>query len=99
MNKHTPGPWNLKVHTGKDEEIGPVDDWTVEGGGVAICFEGLYNPNAQADARLIAAAPELLEQLINARKELEDICADNGFDLYNNLSLNAAIAKATGESA
>lgn len=60
---------------------------------------GERDRKAEEAARLIASAPELLEALINARKELEDICADNGLDLYNNLTLNAAIAKATGESA
>jgi hypothetical protein len=49
-----------------------------------------------ANARLIAAAPELLEALIDARKQLQDYEeALNGED-YNSPSINAAIAKATG---
>ena len=69
--KHTPGPW----------EVGPVDDTVVTHVGadgvrlVVAEIDGDYNqpetwPIMEANARLIAAAPELLEAAI----ELKDVC-------------------------
>ncbi len=58
--KHTPGPWEVRQHTGSDGELGPNDDWSIYGPGDKwICHEGGYNENVQADAHLIAAAPEM----------------------------------------
>lgn len=51
----------------------------------------------RARRRLAEAAPELLEALLDARKQLEQYEeALNGED-YNSPRINAAIAKATGE--
>jgi hypothetical protein len=51
----------------------------------------------ETNMRLISAAPELLEALLDARKQLEQYEeALNGED-YNSPRINAAIAKATGE--
>lgn len=49
--QHTPGPW--KAYT-------PGSQW-IEGGGEIIA--GAMGDNSQADARLIVAAPELVEAL------------------------------------
>ena len=51
--KHTPGPWNL--HQGKN-------DFAVEAGGT-ICQGDDTMRDWEANAHLIAAAPELLEAL------------------------------------
>lgn len=49
-----------------------------------------------ANARLIAAAPDLLEALIDARQQLEAYEQERTGERYNDPSINAAIAKATG---
>ena len=83
-NKHTPGPWKLfRVYS--DTEIRNETDELIA---VAICG---------SDARLIAAAPDLLEaaQKVLSNKHGEDdwlILAVHCQDLA------AAIAKATGRA-
>jgi len=56
---------------------------------------------SEADARLIAAAPDLLEALIEANKELEYLNDPKGFVSIRQEKImekaRAAIAKATGE--
>jgi hypothetical protein len=93
MSKHTPGPWiwgkgNKGLYgAGPDNE---VLDWA--------CYEGMWlsGPNDKANARLIAAAPELLKEL----QELVEAYAD-GEPNWKQIvsSASAAIAKATGEQA
>ncbi len=65
MTQHTPGPWTLQsltMYEGGEENTG----WEVVGAnGDTICDNQTYYPHAVSlpDARLIAAAPELLEAL------------------------------------
>ena len=76
MSKHTKGPW--EVH--ETEVYFPN------------CAGGLsvrYCPDAEANARLIAAAPCLLEAL--------DSIIENGFSTSRIAAARAAIAKAKGE--
>jgi hypothetical protein len=66
MNKHTPGPWS----TDEKEHDEPYQDIRIRS-----CFRGIcrvwiddapchdYNAEQRANARLIAAAPELLAAL------------------------------------
>lgn len=97
MTVHTPGPWRLEV--GKDN-LNTITDEPIYGGiysaptedseGWAIARVWSDYGNAEADARLIAAAPELLEAL------------EQALQLINNQSalaekMRAAIAKARGE--
>jgi hypothetical protein len=103
--KHTPGPWPLNLRTVTDSagcvtthaEIGP--GWS-EGRYMSVsgCID-------EADARLIAAAPELLEALQDL---LEDHVRTLGYvydqdDDPEESALvrfaRAAIAKATGSAA
>lgn len=67
--KHTPGPWILHptAHHPAVRSIGTPDT-----GPRRICTVGTMNGNPvdKANARLIAAAPELLEAAI----ELKDVC-------------------------
>ena len=84
MSKHTPGPW--KVNYAKFNEVK-----TSDGARVATCsnLNGLVN--LQANARLIAAAPELLDALIE--------CLECEFAVTDKSAIakaQAAIAKATG---
>lgn len=92
MSKHTPGPW----HTG-----GKLDAivYAPDGYAVAGCqtYHGLRDEACTAaNARLIAAAPELLEALDMMERHFSRYD-----DTHNNLVLEqarAAIAKATGET-
>jgi len=63
MSAHTPGPWVAKKATVRGE----VNEWYVtEGEGVAViasCVTDIAGEPSEANARLIAAAPELLEAL------------------------------------
>lgn len=99
--KHTPGPWQLdppSLRHVNDHEYHSI----VAGDGVADGrWKGFTASAFMAieDARLIAAAPELLEALIALEaaaswQETEDISA------YDNAvhAARAAIAKATGSA-
>ena len=108
--KHTPGPWNwsrwpseliggsLSVY-----QIGPMraviyDDWRPRA-------DGISEEENEANARLIAAAPELLEACKAAREfalEEIDLLCEGGVQVPSWLlklqeQLRTAIAKATGE--
>jgi hypothetical protein len=70
MDKHTPGPWVYEFVGPEDDEslyIGPLDEetgrpaHTIFEGGCTHGWEGDGDP--EADARLMAAAPELLDAL------------------------------------
>ena len=82
MSKHTPGPWHtageqgVQIRSAKDQ-IAKV--WTMRGN------------EWKANARLIAAAPELLEALKLARSII-----GHPDDAHTQM-IDAAIAKATGE--
>jgi hypothetical protein len=101
----TPGPWHVEP-----------EEWT-EGRGIAICgkdgavaiIDAEMAPNGEdyANARLIAAAPELLDAL---REFVSDIEAaySSGMDILKNAwpdlvvtyqNAQAAIAKAGGKEA
>jgi hypothetical protein len=96
MSKHTPGPWKAKKWVGTDLYDDP-DRPFVEVGNVHWSPKN-WKPAAAikqtANARLIAAAPELLEALENLLKvhEGEGGTQHNAADMAR-----AAIAKAKGE--
>lgn len=79
--KHTLGPWRI---AGKGAIRAGESAWVAD----------VNWHNREANARLIAAAPELLEALILAREELERYEEDRTGERYNNTVINAAIAKA-----
>ena len=100
---HTPGPWTPHRYP----QIGGGYGWTIQAGAsrgisVANLAPGLTSdriePICEANARLIAAAPEMLQSL----KEAIDLDHSGGFDdiatwaEWKDAAL-AAIAKATGE--
>ena len=93
--KHTPGPWTVAGPSG-DLEI-----WSREAH-KSIAFLASYpDPaNEAANARLIAAAPELLEALEGLMEWREEIRADLRLHTSPDALLakaHAAIAKARGE--
>ncbi|MFY2945848.1 hypothetical protein ACOTJB_23805 [Achromobacter xylosoxidans] len=96
---HTPGPWRYEA--GRDGRP-PYVIRRTEGGFVVV---GMTADRQEADARLIAAAPELLEALQKlldlqvAKKELEYLDKGIGTKTPNAawLEARAAVAKARGE--
>lgn len=89
MNKHTPGPW---VKNGIN--------WYGSNGEKVVISNGpaygskIHFPSAEANTRLIAAAPELLEALETLAEHFEYYMGDNECRPLENA--RAAIAKATG---
>lgn len=97
MSKHTPGPWNIGTKNG-------ARVWSENGETLiadADASESLRKEIKKANARLIAAAPELLKALTKLL-DMHERC-DAGFAPHVELRFairdmaRAAIAKATGE--
>ena len=91
--KHTPGPWRI---SGYNENMGypePVIAGMVNGrtAYVAVCIE--CQRMDDANAKLIAAAPELLEAL----ELMIDTHDEGGWPTASIAIARAAIAKAKGE--
>ena len=89
--KHTPGPWV----DGQLEDNDCCEVMDERGYYIATCHDGVRGErNADANARLIAAAPDLLEAL----QELANCGAEAwGEDRPCVHIARAAIAKATGQ--
>ncbi len=68
---HTPGPWAVT----RKFEVGPTSTADDQSSGMVIPVADVYGDNRDADARLIAAAPEMFEAL---KAILED--HDNTYD-------------------
>ena len=87
MSKHTPGPWKATcrdmTYKGGDWSEDEFLQWEVEGPRAPFGRGDFF----QADARLIAAAPDLLEAL----RQIEAATVDGG---TVNTIARAAIAKA-----
>ena len=66
--QHTPGPWYPHPTAGHETHGQSAIASEVSGKTVAIAYDG------GADARLLASAPELLEELCNAREWLDELC-------------------------
>ena len=97
MSKHTPGPWfygdwikGTKVESSASEW---VEIWNIDAdGSQGLPFVACKHHDQIANARLIAAAPELLEAL-----KLIASAENSALDLaYCKGIARAAIAKATG---
>jgi hypothetical protein len=107
MSAHTPGPWRFGIrdceafiekpfdYTGpgyiENPSIFGADGTEVVGCDEYMVFSG------EADARLIAAAPDLLEAARKACQAL--LYADHPLDRTIGAELEAVIAKATGGAA
>ena len=87
MSKHTPGPWFSQYDDNGFYEIGS------ESVTFTLAFTYGEGDTDEANARLIAAAPDLLEALQDVLLELESIGPMEKID-----RARAAIAKATGEN-
>lgn len=96
MNNHTKGPWKTEkngVHSWHIAAINsPVNnDWIEVWSPSANCGD---EETMEANARLIAAAPELLEALAELADYVDERTGDNECRTLENA--RAAIAKARG---
>ena len=85
MSEHSPAPWSIRQSA--------THVTVVTASGDAIFHDDKRIPGVMADARLIAAAPELLEALTGII-DLYDGRNHEGFAIVSNA--RAAIAKAEG---
>jgi hypothetical protein len=98
MSKHTPGPWH--IDGSKQEGL------TVRAGQSAVAVIPGYGVGQRMeDARLIAAAPDILQALKDATDAIEHWGAyasdyfQQKWDLHNDINAaRAAIAKAEGQT-
>lgn len=90
--KHTPGPWHVASTSGRMI----ITETRVP------CIAETYNEDAEANARLMAASPELLDALNAVMTDISD-AAFNGvtspLHIETRNKVRVAIAKATGEPA
>lgn len=94
--KHTPGPWIIEATPRSIAE-----DYVIRTEhSVVAAILPLYNEDeTDANARLIAAAPELLEAAKEAREALQPFLTEEPAAEWTAARmLDAAIAKATGEA-
>ena len=96
MSKHTPGPWLIEAqncHFGDIATVHNTDEKWVTIYAPHWMETGMDEKEQSANARLIAAAPELLESLV-------DLVCLYPLDSTDAIitSARAAIAKATGET-
>ena len=96
--KHTPGPWN--VDSNDPFVVYPYNGYAVarcKPGG-RKCKDAVAVATARANARLIAAAPDLLENLTRVLVWMDGISDRLPADMRPAIdAAHAAIAKATGE--
>ena len=93
--KHTPGPWRISEYD-NGYLIGAYDGSIALTTGRAITIKK-YKNEREANARLIAAAPELLEALSAVTNNYIDTYGDEGNDAPESIKVAlATIAKAEG---
>ena len=90
MSKHTPGPWAIYVNAPSDIVIRKMSK-----DGYELCSIARVS-SGYANARLIAAAPELLEALTDCVEHMHWTQPQGEAALKK---AKAAIAKATGSEA
>ena len=84
---YSPGPWHTQgctIYAGKDRVAQTWDTW----------YDGLPTPTMEADAGLIAAAPEMLAALEMALESLDAVDVPQEWDCRS--KIRDAIAKARG---
>lgn len=104
QSKHTPGPWAAEAT--RNGKVFEVYFGNAEAGETGCGWATLAGDNQAANARLIAAAPDLLEALQDLRELHWDWFRGTAyvtveFEKKNKAAIakaRAAIAKATGET-
>lgn len=92
MSKHTRGPWTVDLETGEIEAQGAVIG-TIYGADDYPCCEEDIDEECKANARLIAAAPDMLQALWSVLGWAGDLVPDS----VEQEALDAVV-KATGET-
>jgi hypothetical protein len=98
-SKHTPGPWSIEPHPERPDL--PIRVMGGKGERVARCSQislCTTPEECKANARLISAAPDLLEALVMVRDADNDCIADGLQTIppTPRAKIDAAIAKAKG---
>lgn len=103
--KHTPGPWHICDNDGAYCMVRGQPANGYNGASIAKVWlqDGDFNDE---NARLIAAAPELLEALVVAQQQIAALkrrivwhdCDSVNVVTANERTISAAIAKATGDT-
>jgi hypothetical protein len=86
--KHTPRPW--RIEKGQFSSA-----WFIHHSGSEVCMIPSYTMSQEANAHLIAAAPELLQACEDAVKDLESTSNGHGEEKLTVFKLKTAIKKAT----
>ncbi len=98
MSKHTPGPWRVWEVSEEHWNICETEDRARHSHFASVSVGNCWWDEGKANARLIAAAPELLEALKLLHDETADYVRVNNLgDPWHNQSMKlarAAIAKA-----
>ena len=101
---HTPGPWSWDCDPVKGDPFDRVRYQVVaKGKTITKTYYSSYEggpTNAEADTRLIAAAPDLLEALQMLLDDIQDYQRINnlgGEQNHSQVKARAAIARATGK--
>lgn len=95
--KHTPGPWAVRDHEDTDDDFticGPEEEVITFIDGTDLL--GNVLPRAAHDARLIAAAPLMLDALRKVEQTLGQMTNGGMYDEF--IAVRAAIAAATEEA-
>jgi len=104
-SKHTPGPWAVQSAeecTGR--QLDDLVKWVVTGDQHSLwistgpTWDPEHAEESEANARLIAAAPELLQTLQMVESVYRKNCVTEGEPSSVFDAMQAAIAKATGEA-
>ena len=93
--KHTPAPWRIERDGWNSCHIMKADTT------IWIAETSLYYDSAEANARLISCAPEMLEVLINEYKNMCEYCGIEDCEVKDNdkrcgSKMKEVIEKATG---
>jgi hypothetical protein len=91
---HTPGPWSIEPCVAKGAWIaGPTKEW-------AALACGNTDETARANAKLIAAAPDMLDALKRAKQSFDNsiMFPENDFDRETERMVNEAITNAEGST-
>lgn len=94
---HTPGPWHMAPYWPSPEarkKLSP-DHYVITTGKGEGYGKSLATANSEADARLIATAPDLLKVLLVIRYKIDNYDGE-GLSTISWLA-DEAIARATGE--
>lgn len=97
---HTPGPWKAYDATAGTHIVAENEEGDARVAYVKVCLADFSPKAQQANARLIAAAPELLAALeaLVGEADLGEVDLDDG-DRTKLDNARAAIAKAKGANA